>query len=221
MNDLTLVHITKQFREHVVLNDISMVLSAGKVYGLVGRNGSGKTMLLRILAGLIRPSEGQIRLNGQKIVHKKNRRSLPRIGLILEHAGLYPHLTGRENLRTLAKIRRLADETAITDSICRVGLDPDDKRVYREYSLGMKQRLLVAQAIMEKPDILLLDEPTSALDENGRELIRKIILEEAERGALVIVASHSDEEISQCCDQVFAMQEGILTPKPDIYGSEQ
>ena len=165
-------NISKRIRNKDILTDISIELSSGRIYGFVGRNGSGKTMLFRALSGLMKIDSGEIIYN-DKILHK-DFPVLPNLGIILENAGLYPDFTGFKNLQILSQINKKIDTKEISKAIERVGLDPKDKRPFRKYSLGMKQRIVIAQAIMEKPDIIMLDEPTNSLDENdyGRERTR-------------------------------------------------
>lgn len=134
----------------------------------------------------------------------------PNIGIMIENASLYPELSGRENLRLLASIRKRATNEEIDQAIRRVGLEPEDKRTFRKYSLGMKQRLMLAQAIMEQPDVLLLDEPTNAIDRKGVELVHQIMSEEAQRGAIVLLASHVDYDIRALCSRVFLIEKGRL-----------
>lgn len=198
--------IQKQIKGKVILSDVNLRLKGGKIYGFAGRNGSGKTMLFRALSGLMRIDSGSITLDG-KILHK-DFSVLPGLGILLENAGLYPDLTGVGNLLYLANLTKRIGREEVTEAISRVGLDPADKRVYKKYSLGMKQRLAIAQAIMEKPDVIMLDEPTNSLDETGVEEIRRVILEERERGALILVASHNREDIRILADELYRVEEG-------------
>lgn len=209
MNTLELKQVSKTIKNSEILSDISLKLEAGKVYGLVGRNGSGKTMLIRTLSGLLKPSSGEVLYNGDDI-YAMDLSDL-RLGVVLDGVGLYPELTGFENLSRLSRIKKEIDSEQIKAAINRVGLSPDDKRTYRKYSLGMKQRILIAQAIMEMPDILLLDEPTNGLDEDGVSLVRNIVLEEAKRGCLVIIASHNQTDIELLCDCVYRISDGMVT----------
>lgn len=201
-------HISKTIKGNKVINNISVKLESGNVYGIVGRNGSGKTMFFRALSGLISIDSGSIWVDNDQL--HKDIQILPNLGIMIENAGLYPELTGFENLKKLAEINKKIQDTDIHQAILRVGLDPTDKRSFRKYSLGMKQRIVLAQAIMEKPDILLLDEPTNALDEEGVQEIRKIIVQEKNRGALIIIASHNKEDIRMLADKVFYMKDGNL-----------
>ncbi|MCI6676517.1 MAG: ATP-binding cassette domain-containing protein [Clostridiales bacterium] len=207
-------HISKRIKNKLILSDINLQLISGNIYGFVGRNGSGKTMLFRALSGLMKVDSGKIRLDGKRL--RKDMDILPNLGIVLENAGLYPEFTGFDNLEIFAKINKKIGKNEIKEAIRRVGLDPEDKRSYRKYSLGMKQRIVLAQAIMEHPDILMLDEPTNALDEDGVNEIRQVILEEKERGALILVASHNKEDIRILADQVFYMEQGKLINKEEF-----
>ena len=201
-------NVTKKIKDKIILNKINLTLESGTVYGFVGRNGSGKTMLFRALSGLMKIDEGTISFN-EKILHK-DMAVLPNMGIVLENAGLYPEYTGFKNLKLLAKINNKISDEEIKNAITRVGLDPKDKRTFRKYSLGMKERIVIAQAIMEKPDIIFLDEPTNGLDENGVEDIRKIISEEKQRGVIVLLASHNKDDIRLLADKVYYMSDGVL-----------
>lgn len=211
--ELVAESINKKIRKNVILSDISMTLQSGKVYGFTGRNGSGKTMLFRALSGLIKIDSGEIRLDGK--VLSKDFAVLPSLGIVLENAGLYPEFTGYENLSALAKLNNKVGPEEIKKAITRVGLDPGDKRTFRKYSLGMKQRIVIAQAVMEHPDVIMLDEPTNGLDEHGVEEIRKLIQEEKERGALILLASHNKEDIRLLADEVFYLESGRLVGREE------
>ncbi|MBQ6541174.1 MAG: ATP-binding cassette domain-containing protein [Lachnospiraceae bacterium] len=206
---LVLTDVCKEIRKKTILSHISLELTSGNVYAFVGENGSGKTMLFRAISGLMDLTSGTVTLDGKEL--HKDFEVLPDLGLTIENAGLYPELTGMENLRLLAKLNKKIGDEEIREAIERVGLDPKDRRSFRKYSLGMKQRIVVAQAIMEKPDILLLDEPTNALDEDGVDLVRKIILEEKERGALVLIADHNPEDVRLLADKVYRISRGVVT----------
>lgn len=201
--------ITKRIRKKIILDNISISMNSGNIYGIVGRNGSGKTMLFRALSGLMKIDSGSIVLDNKEL--HKDINVLPNLGIVIENAGLYPELTGFDNLKMLAKLKNKISEDDIINTIERVGLNPKDKRPYRKYSLGMKQRIIIAQAIMEKPDIIMLDEPTNALDEEGIDEVRKIISEEKERGALILLASHNKEDIKLLADKVFYIQNGKIS----------
>lgn len=211
--ELIVNHVSKQIKGKTILSNVNLALNSGNIYGFVGKNGSGKTMLLRAISGLMKVSEGEIILSG-KILHK-DMKVLPNLGIIIENAGLYPELTGLANLKLLAKLNKKIGEKEIRETIIKVGLDPDDKRSFSKYSLGMKQRIILAQAIMEQPDVLLLDEPTNALDEDGVNDIRDIILEEKERGALILIASHNKEDIEVLTDKVFTVKNGVVSEREE------
>lgn len=207
MNTIDLENVSKTIKNSEVLKDISLHFESGNIYGFIGRNGSGKTMLFRTVSGLIRPTSGSVKYNGKVLGSQLD--IIPRMGLVIENVGLYPEFTGLQNLKMLAKINSLVGESEIREAIMRVGLDPNDRRTVRKYSLGMRQRIVLAQAIMERPDVLILDEPTNALDEDGVEQIRELIREEKERGALVLIASHNREDISCLCDKIYSMRAGV------------
>ena len=198
-------HISKTLRGAKVLDDVSLTLEGGNIYGLMGENGSGKTMLMRTVCGLVRPDRGSVTFDGQD-----RKTAKPVLGVMIENTALYPDLTGMENLGLFASILRIADKNAQAEAMERVGLDPKDRRTYRKYSLGMKQRLLLAQAIMEKPQVLLLDEPTTAIDAEGVALTHEIMRQEADRGAVVLLASHISADIHDLCCKVYRMDRGRL-----------
>lgn len=201
-------NLTKEIKGSVVLSNINLRLEQGKIYGIRGKNGSGKTMLMRAISGLILPTEGTIDINGE-ILGKQI--SFPRsIGVLIENPSFLPDYTGFRNLKTLAEIQGKIDDDKIRAAISKVGLDPDDKKKYKKYSLGMKQRLGIACAIMEEPDIVLLDEPINALDEKGVELVRGILQELKARGAIVMVACHDREELEALSDEIFEMEAGKI-----------
>ena len=205
MNELKVQGLCKTLKKTAVLNDINIELKGGTITGIVGENGSGKSMLFRILSGLVKPTEGEVLYNGETL-----QKAEPNIGLVMDDVSMYPELTGRKNLELLAEIRHKIGKTQIDSALQRVGLDPEDKRIFRKYSLGMKHRLLLAQAIMEQPDFLFLDEPTNAVDVDGVQVFYKIIREEAKRGVVVMVSSHINSDIRELADQVYQMDHGKL-----------
>ncbi|KUP31965.1 multidrug ABC transporter ATP-binding protein [Bacillus halotolerans] len=206
---IELNNVSKIIKKNKVLDNINLKIENNKIYGFLGSNGSGKTMLFRAICGLIRPTTGEIKINN-KILHKDM--GIPEsLGVIIETVGFWDNLTGFENLKLLSKIKNKINDSEIKSAITRVGLNSEDIRTYKKYSLGMKQRLAVAQAIMEKPKLLVLDEPTNALDEDGVELIRNIILQEKERGATVLIASHNKDDINLLSDKKFRVKDGRLT----------
>ncbi len=208
MNAIEIHHLTKVLKGQEVLKDVNLTLEKGEVCGLYGHNGSGKSMLLRAIAGLIQPTKGTVMVFGDQLGKDI---SFPHsMGLVIENVGFWPYYTGYENLKTLASIQNKITNNEIQENIRRVGLDPEDKRTYHKYSLGMKQRLGIAQAVMEKPDLILLDEPTNALDDEGISLVREIVKEENERGATIVLASHNKEDLSLLCGSFYKMADGRL-----------
>lgn len=207
--DLTANNISRTIKGRLILNNVSLNLKSNNVYGFTGRNGSGKTMLFRALSGLMRIDSGTVTLDG-KVLHK-DFDILPGLGITIENSGLYSEYTGYKNLKLLAGINKKITDEEIKQALNDVGLDHSDKRTVKKYSMGMKQRLAVAQAVMERPDVLMLDEPTNGLDESGIKLIRDIILRERERGAIILLASHNKEDISELADTLFKVDNGCVT----------
>ncbi len=199
----------KKLSSRPILTDINYTFDYGKIYGLYGHNGSGKTMLLRAIAGLIVPDSGKIVIDGKQL--HKDISFPPSIGLVIENMNLLPQYNAFDNLKILSKIKKVATDDDISTAIERVGLKSDLK--VKKFSLGMKQRLNIAQAVFEKPKIILLDEPTNALDNDGVKLIYKLLDEERKRGALVIIATHHKEDLEEICDVVLKMSEGGLYEK--------
>lgn len=203
-----LKNVSKRLNDVTVLEDISLTLEAGTIYGLKGKNGCGKTMLMRMMAGLIYPTSGTVSIDGE-ILHKDI--ATPRsIGILIENPAFLPGYTGQRNLELLAGLTGKADRTQIAKTMSRVGLDPNDKRTYRKYSLGMKQRLGIACALMECPDLILLDEPINAIDEKGVPKIWEALQEEKQRGALIVLACHDTEELTSLADQIITIEEGKI-----------
>lgn len=203
-----LKNVSKRLNDVTVLEDISLTLESGTIYGLKGKNGCGKTMLMRMMAGLIYPTSGTVSIDGE-ILHKDI--ATPRsIGILIENPAFLPGYTGQRNLELLAGLTGKADRTQIAKTMSRVGLDPNDKRTYRKYSLGMKQRLGIACALMECPDVILLDEPINAIDEKGVPKIWEALQEEKQRGALIVIACHDTEELESLADQIITIEEGKI-----------
>lgn len=202
MEKITVDRLVKTYQGNRVINEISMEFDAGKVYGIVGRNGAGKSVFLKLLIGVLKPTEGTVSLNGAG--------DKPLIGAVIDGCDLYMDLTAVQNLTYLANLRRAIGKEKIYETLRQVGLDPEDKRRIKKYSLGMRKRLLIAQAIMEDPDILVLDEPTNSLDAGGVDMLYKVVEDAQKRGATVFVASHYKEDIETLCDVTYEMKEGRL-----------
>ena len=199
----------KSIKSRPILNNVSYNFECGKIYGIYGHNGSGKTMLLRAIAGLLVPDSGSVVIDG-KVLHK-DMSFPPSIGIVIENMNLLPQYNAFDNLKILGKIKKTATDENIKTALERVGLKSDLK--VKKFSLGMKQRLNIAQAVFEKQKIILLDEPTNALDNDGVQLIYKLLKEEKERGALVVITTHHKEDLEEICDVVLEMTEGEMHEK--------
>jgi len=205
---IKIVNLNKTIKKAPILLEINMELDGGHIYGLKGKNGSGKTMLMREICGLIMPTSGQISINDE-LLGKDT--SFPRsIGVLIENPSFISNYTGLKNLQVLASIQKRIGNDEIKQAILEVGLDPEDKRTYKKYSLGMKQRLGIAAAIMEKPEIVILDEPINALDDTGAKLVRDILHKLRDEGSLVILACHDTEELEFLSDEIFTLSEGKM-----------
>ena len=192
-----------------ILKNITVSFDEGKIHGLIGRNGSGKTMLMKCICGFIKPKVGKITVDGKRVGKVVD---FPKnMGIIIETPGFIPYYSGYKNLKLLAGLNNKISKQEIKKSMEQVGLDPDLKRHVKKYSLGMRQRLGLAQAIMENPKILILDEPFNGLDKDGVADMRKYLLELKERGKTILIASHSSEDIEILCDTVCEMDKGVLT----------
>ncbi|MDR0499998.1 MAG: ATP-binding cassette domain-containing protein [Coriobacteriales bacterium] len=208
MDQIVIKNACKSIKGRLVLDDVCLTLDAGNVYGFYGANGSGKTMLFRAIAGLIRLDKGEISVFSERIGTDTD---FPKnMGLIIEKVGFWDEFTGFDNLKLLASIQRKIGKEGIKEAMSRVGLDYKDRRNYKRYSLGMKQRLGIAQAIMERLKLLILDEPTNALDEDGLKLIHNIICEERQKGVTILLASHNAEELQSLCQKQYKMCDGRL-----------
>ena len=199
----------KSFKSAEVLKNINLTLESGKVIGLKGKNGSGKTMLMRAISGLILPTSGKVYINDKELGRQIS--FPPSIGILIENPSFISNYTGFKNLKILASIQNRISDDEIRDAIRKVGLDPDDKRTFKKYSLGMKQRLGIAAAIMERPDIVILDEPINALDEAGAGLIKGLIDELKANGSLIIIACHDTEELNYLSDEIYEIYDGEIT----------
>ena len=192
-----------------ILKNITVSFDEGKIHGLIGRNGSAKTMLMKCICGFIKPTGGEITVDGKRV--GKDVDFPKNMGIIIETPGFIPYYSGYKNLKLLAGLNNKISKQEIKKSMEQVGLDPDLKRHVKKYSLGMRQRLGLAQAIMENPKILILDEPFNGLDKDGVADMRKYLLELKERGKTILIASHSSEDIEILCDTVCEMDKGVLT----------
>ena len=202
-------NVTKRFGEQTVLSSVSAQFETGKTYGLVGRNGSGKTVLMKCILGFIPVSEGEIRVWGKRI--GKDADMPPDTGVIIEYPGFLPNYSGYANLKYLADIRKKVGRDEVMEAIMRVGLDPASRKPVGKYSMGMRQRLGLAQALMEKPKLLILDEPMNGLDNQGVGDMHELLLSLKKEGITILLASHNEKDIDLLCDHVFAMDRGKMT----------
>ena len=207
MIEIENVCLTLQKNE--ILKSVSVHFERGKIHGLIGRNGSGKTMLMKCVCGFVRPTSGEIKVDGKRI--GKDCDFPESVGIIIETPEFIPYYSGYKNLKLLADLRGKISSDEIKNAMQKVGLDPNLKRHVRKYSLGMRQRLGLAQAIMENPDLLILDEPMNGLDKDGVKDMRQYLLDLKEQGKTIIIASHSAEDIDVLCDTVCEMDKGVLT----------
>ena len=209
MNKLEVKCVTKKIKDDIIINNANLSFEAGKTHILVGENGSGKTMLLRYIAGLMKSDEGELLYNDVPYAFGGERNFT--VGLLLENVGLYNEFTLFDNLEMLSLVNKKASKQEIVSAIKRVGLDPYSKKTFGKFSLGMKKRAVIAQAILEKPDILLLDEPTNGLDKDGKKLFFDILEEEKQRGAIIIVSSHISEDIQGMADEIIQVENGCYS----------
>lgn len=209
MNNLISVkNVSMNFKESQVLNDINVDFEKGKIHGIIGRNGSGKTVLIKIICGLIKPTNGEVIVDGAKIGVEID---FPRsIGVIIENPGFIPLQSGYKNLEYLASIKNTIGKDEIIQAIETVGLNPLDKKMVAKYSLGMRQRLGIAQAIMENPDLLILDEPMNGLDNDGVAQMRELFLKLKEDGKTILLISHNREDIAVLCDTSIELDKGCI-----------
>lgn len=208
MTEIQIEHVTKKIKGAVVVDQVSLNLHSGQVVGLSGVNGSGKTMLMRLTAGLLIPTEGRIVINGK--ILGKDMEFPESIGILIENPAFLDSYSGFQNLKLLASIQNRIEDSDIRETLTRVGLSPDDRKKYKKYSLGMKQRLGIAGAILEKPDITILDEPTNALDQSGIEILKQIVREEKARGALVLLSCHDKSVLEEMADEIHHMENGKM-----------
>ena len=200
--------VSLKIKENKILECVSLQCDEGEICGIIGRNGSGKTMLMKCVCGFVRPTDGEILVLGKRIGEDVD--FIPDAGIIIETPGFIPHYSGIKNLRLLASIQNKMKESEIKKVMEMVGLNPDMKRTVKKYSLGMRQRLGLAQAIMENPKVLVLDEPFNGLDKEGVVDMRKYLLKLKDEGKTILLSSHSTEDIEVLCDKVYEMEHGRL-----------
>lgn len=211
--EILLENIHLELDKKSILTDINARFTSGKIYGLRGKNGSGKTMLLRILAGLVIPTQGTVRID-EKILHKDI--SFPEsVGVLIENPGLLGEFSGLDNLKMIASIRNVIHEADCKKIMNDLLLDPEDNKKVKKYSLGMRQKLGIAMALMEDPEIILLDEPLNGLDEKSEKIVIEMLLEEKEKGKLIIVASHEKEELEYLSDEMIEIKAGEIVQKKE------
>ena len=208
----TMIEVTdlvKKYQDQEVLKKISCTFEKGKITGFIGRNGAGKTVLMKCICGFVIPTEGEIRIDGRKLRGRKEA-DLTKIGMIIENPAFLEAYTGYQNLAFLARINGIIGKEKIRKTLRMVGLDPDSRKKVGKYSMGMRQRLALAQAVMEDQEILILDEPMNGLDNRGVEEMRKLLLEFRGQGKTILLASHSQEDIRVLCDKIYEMDQGEI-----------
>ena len=205
---LKVVNYSKKIKGKMVLDNVNLELKSGNVYGFFGRNGSGKTMLFRAITTLIYPTSGDIIIDGKSLINDDY--DLSQIGLLLEEPGFYPHLTGFENLSMLYEINNKKNDQYINKVLEDIGLGDNARKKYKEYSLGMKQKLRIAQAIMEDQKLVILDEPTNGLDEASIKIVHNIIKKLKKQNKLILIASHNKDDLRLLCDKIFQIDDGRI-----------
>ena len=208
----TMIEVTdlvKKYQDQEVLKKISCTFEKGKITGFIGRNGAGKTVLMKCICGFVIPTEGEIRIDGRKLRGRKEA-DLTKIGMIIENPAFLEAYTGYQNLAFLARINGIIGKEKIRKTLRMVGLDPDSRKKVGKYSMGMRQRLALAQAVMEDQEILILDEPMNGLDNRGVEEMRKLLLDFRGQGKTILLASHSQEDIRVLCDKIYEMDQGEI-----------
>lgn len=211
---LQITNATKIIDKELILDHINLKMEGGNIYGFKGKNGSGKTMLMKAICGLIRLSEGEIDINGRKL--GKNQEFPESVGALIEAPGFINNYSGFKNLKILADIKGEIESEEVEGIMERIGLDPKEKKKVKKYSLGMKQKLGICAAIMEHPKLIILDEPTNALDSDSVIKLNEIIQEEKKRGALIIISSHDAEELEGLSDKIFVIQEGKIIKEYEV-----
>lgn len=207
-SEIIIEHVSKKYGDNMVLDDICINFESGKIYGLVGRNGCGKTMLMKCICGFVKPSTGRVVVNGKEV--GKDIDVPDDIGIIIENPGFISNYSGYKNLKLLASVNGKIKKEEIEKYMEAVGLDPKSKKHVGKYSLGMRQKLGIAQAIMERPCIIILDEPMNGLDNKSVESVRQLLKKVAKEDTLIILASHNQEDIDALCDIVYHMDEGKI-----------
>ncbi|MDR0890046.1 MAG: ATP-binding cassette domain-containing protein [Oscillospiraceae bacterium] len=209
MNSIILENVSKSFGDRRILQETNLELEENGIYGFVGANGSGKTVLFKIICGLLRPTTGEVRVNGATL--GKDLDFAPDTGILIETPSFIPYESGFRNLKELAAIQKKISAQQVRQAIVRVGLDDKDRKWVGKYSLGMKQRLGLAQAIMEDPALLILDEPFNALDKQGTSQMRQMMLDLRSQGKTILIASHNQKDIDMLCDAVYEIDAGVLS----------
>ncbi len=208
-NAVEVNQLCKAFGQERVLTNVNLTLEAGKIHGIIGRNGSGKTVLMKCVCGFLRPNHGQVTVFGRVI--GKDCDFAPDTGMLIETPGFLPHETGLSNLLWLARLGKGASKRRVQELIGQVGLDPKLRKPVNHYSLGMRQRLGIAQALLDDPSLLILDEPMNGLDKQGVREIRQLLLSLKAQGKTILLASHFAQDIDELCDTVCEMDQGVLT----------
>lgn len=206
-------NLVKNFKNNEVIKGASYEFASGNVYGIVGGNGAGKSVLLKMILGMMKPDSGKVSFEGipeNKAAANKVASVKLDMACVIDGCDLIMNMSGLENLIYLAGFRKLVDEKCIRECMKKVGLNPDNKDKIKNYSLGMRKRLLIAQAIMENPDVLILDEPTNSLDSSGVQMLHDIVHENKEAGRIIIIASHYEQDIDGLCDIVLGLKDGVL-----------
>lgn len=204
-------NVTKKFKDNIILDDISVTFQSGKIYGLLGRNGSGKSVLLKLLCGFYSPNQGEILYDGINIT--KDNIFPPNTRALIEKPNFLPDLTGMENLKLLASIQKKITEENILKIVEQLNLKNDINKKYKTYSLGTKQKLGIAQVLMENPDVIILDEPLNGIENETANKIRKILLNEKKEGKLIIIASHIKDDFDEIIDEIFEFDNGKIIKK--------
>ncbi|MBQ1590231.1 MAG: ATP-binding cassette domain-containing protein [Oscillospiraceae bacterium] len=206
---VVLDNVSKTFKDKTVLQKTSLTIESGRITGFIGRNGSGKTVLFKLICGLMLPTTGTVTVDGVRV--GKDRDFAPDTGVLIETPSFISYESGLRNLRDLAAIRRKITTGDVREAIRLVGLDPDDRKRVGKYSLGMRQRLGIAQAIMERPSLIILDEPMNGLDRSGVEDMRTVFAKLRDEGKTILLASHAAEDIEILCDAVYELENGTVS----------